>query len=111
MSALVGSASRVALLLLASPACMASSLRGRVTDCRDSTPLDGADVQLTAQAGGTVWPAQHTGGDGAYAFQVDDKGGVPVTLIAVKPGYQSAEKTYSSIPSAAQDVCLRPTKR
>lgn len=102
-----------ALLLLSCAACTASTLRGRVTDCRDSSPLEGADVQLTTEAPGMAWPAQQTGSDGAYAFQVESKGvGVtPMTLIAVKSGYQSAEKPFATIPGAALDVCLRPTKR
>ena len=90
---------------------MASYLRGRVTDCRDSAPLDGADVQLTAKAAGAAWSAQQTASDGAYAFKMDDKSVVPVTLVVAKDGYRSTEKTYGSIPSGAQEVCLRPTKR
>ena len=97
--------------MLACPACVASQLRGRVTDCRDSTPLEGADVQLTARAAGAAWTAQQTGSDGAYTFKVDDKSVMPVTLVAVKAGYRSAEKTYDSIPNESQEVCLRPTKR
>jgi hypothetical protein len=101
----------VLLLVFACPACMASYLRGRVTDCRDSAALDGADVQLTAKAAGAAWTAQETGNDGAYAFKVEDKSFVPVTLVVAKAGYRSAEKAYDSIPSGTQEVCLRPTKR
>jgi hypothetical protein len=100
-----------ALLAVASAACVSSTLRGRVTDCRDSSPLEGADVQLTTQAQGVEWIAQQTGSDGAYAFKVDDKSVMPITLTAVKGGYQSVQKTYDSMPNAGQDVCLRPTKR
>jgi hypothetical protein len=98
-------------LLLAWTACVPSYIRGRVTDCRDSSPLEGADVQLTAQAAGAQWPAQRTEGDGAYSFKVDDKGLMPVTLTAVKSGYQTAQKNYDSFSSSPQEVCMRPTKR
>ena len=99
------------LLVLACSACVSSSLRGRVTDCRDSAPLEGADVQLTTQAPGVAWNAQQTGSDGAYTFNVEDRGALPVTLTAVKRGYQTVQKTYSATPSNMQDVCMRPTKR
>ena len=99
------------LLLLGWTACVPSYIRGRVTDCRDSSPLEGADVQLTAQAAGAQWPAQRTEADGAYSFKVGDRGLMPVTLTAVKSGYQSVQKTYDSVASSPQGVCMRPTKR
>ena len=99
------------LPVLACAACTASYLRGRVTDCRDSSALEGADVQLTTQAPGVTWPAQQTGSDGVYAFQVGNKDVAPVSLVAVKAGYQSTEKTFASVTGGTQDVCLRPTRR
>jgi len=98
---------------LACTQCAASYLRGRVTDCRDSSPLEGADVQLVSSgAPGTQWSPEETGSDGAYAFQVAGaKSVVPVTLTAVKKGYRSVQKTYDVVPAGAGDVCLQPTMR
>lgn len=40
-----------------------------------------------------------------------DSAVTPIKLVAVKSGYQSAEKTFATIPGETPDVCLRPTKR
>jgi hypothetical protein len=97
---------------LACTQCAASYVRGRVTDCRDSSPLEGADVQLASGASGAQWSPEETGSDGAYAFQVAGaRSVVPVTLTAVKKGYQSVQKTYDAVPAGAEDVCLQPTIR
>ena len=34
-----------------------------------------------------------------------------LTLTAVKSGYRSSQKTYPSLPGAAQEVCVAPTLR
>lgn len=87
-------------------------VRGRVTDCRDSAPLDGADVQLSSSTPGAEWNAEQTGQDGAYAFDVGHgKDTLPVTLTAGKKGYRSTQKVLSSVPSGALEVCLQPTLR
>jgi hypothetical protein len=92
--------------------CAATQVRGRVTDCRDSTPLDGADVQLTTHASGSAWEPEQTGSDGAYAFEVGHNQDVlPVTLTAAKHGFRTTQKVFPSMPSGASDVCLQPTMR
>jgi hypothetical protein len=87
-------------------------VRGRVTDCRDSAPLDGADVQLSSGTPGAEWNAEQTAQDGAYAFDVGRvKDTLPVTLTVGKKGYRSTEKILSSVPSGGLEVCLQPTVR
>jgi hypothetical protein len=92
--------------------CAASYVRGRVTDCRDSSPLEGVEVQLTSHAPGVAWGAEETSNDGAYTFQVERaRDVVPVTLTVAKHGYQSTQKVYGSLPSGVDDVCMQPTMR
>jgi hypothetical protein len=92
--------------------CAASYVRGRVTDCRDSSPLEGVEVQLTSRTSGVSWTALQTGGDGAYTFQVDKAHDVlPVTLTVAKQGYRATQKVYTSVPPGAEDVCMQPTMR
>src|SRR5579862_1807750 len=92
--------------------CASSMVRGRVTDCRDSAPLDGADVQLSSGTPGAEWNAEQTAQDGAYAFDVGRaKDTLPVTLTVGKKGYRSTEKVLSSVPSGGLEVCLQPTVR
>jgi hypothetical protein len=92
--------------------CASTQIRGRVTDCRGTTPLEGADVQLTTHVPGAEWQPEQTGSDGSYAFEVGhDQGVLPVTLTAGKKGYRSTEKVFSSVPAGASDVCLQPTAR
>jgi hypothetical protein len=86
-------------------------VRGRITDCRGSAPLEGADVQLTSQIPDVAWDALKTGPDGAYAFQVRHAPtSMPLTLTAAKHGYQTVQKRYSAVPDA-EDVCMQPTIR
>lgn len=92
--------------------CASSMVRGRVTDCRDSSPLDGADVQLSSSTPGAEWSAEQTGQDGAYAFDVGhSKDTLPVTLTVGKRGYRSSQKVLPSVPSGVLEVCLQPTVR
>jgi hypothetical protein len=92
--------------------CAASYVRGRVTDCRDSSPLAGVEVQLTSRTSGVAWTAEETGGDGAYTFQIEKAHDVlPVTLTVAKQGYQSTQKVFTSVPSGGEDVCMQPTIR
>jgi hypothetical protein len=73
--------------------------------------VEGADVQLTSKAPDIAWEAEKTGSDGAYSFQIDDpKLALPVTLTAVKHGYQSTQKSYSAMPGP-EDVCMQPMLR
>jgi hypothetical protein len=92
--------------------CGATQIHGQITNCRGTTPLEGADVQLTTRAPGAEWQPEQTGSDGSYAFDVGhDTSVLPVTLTAAKKGYQSAEKVLSAVPAGATDVCLQPTIR
>lgn len=97
------------LLTLVSASCVGTYVRGRVTDCRDATPIDGADVQLTTKAPGAGWESEQTGGDGAFVFKVEDRSAMPVILTAAKRGYQTAQKMYST--GSEEGVCMRPTSR
>jgi hypothetical protein len=100
-----------AAALGATTGCVKQQVRGRITDCRVSSPVDGADVQLTSKAPDISWEAVHTGGDGAYSFQVDDPPrALPVTLTAAKHGYQTTQKSYSAMPGP-EDVCMQPILR
>jgi hypothetical protein len=95
----------------ATSGCVKRSVAGRITDCRGSSPLEGADVQLTSHAPDVAWEATQTGSDGTYSFQVDDPvKALPVTLTAAKRGFQTVQKTYSDIPGP-QDLCMQPTIR
>jgi len=95
----------------ASTGCVKQQVRGRITDCRLSSPVEGADVQLTSKAPDIVWESVQTGSDGAYSFQVDDpRQALPVTLTAEKHGYQTTQKSYSAMPGP-QDVCMQPILR
>lgn len=92
--------------------CASSYVRGHVSSCRGASPLEGAEVQLTSDAPGVEWGAEETGSDGAYAFDVGHaKDILPVKLTVAKKGYQTTQKTYSSVPGGAEDVCLQPTIR
>lgn len=102
---------RLVVMTLVCTQCVSSYVGGRVTDCRDSSALEGADVQLTTQAADVAWTAQQTGSDGVYAFKVDSKQVLPVTLTAAKKGYRTTQKTYSSVPDGPQDLCMQPTMR
>jgi|SRR5580658_872413 hypothetical protein len=96
---------------LAAVGCAGSFVRGRITDCRDSTPLQGADVQLVSQSPNAAWNATQTGSDGEYGFRIDAATKVtPVTLTAAKHGYGTVQRTYATVP-VAEDVCLQPTIR
>ena len=101
------------LMLLALAACVKTNqLRGRVVDCATSSPVDGADVQLMSKATGTSWDAIQTAGGGEFAFDLQAPASqVPLTLTAVKKGYQSAQKTFTSVPSGTEIVCIAPTLR
>jgi len=105
---------RVFFALGISPAasgCAGSFVRGRITDCRDSAPLAGADVQLTSRSPDAAWSAAQTGSDGAYGFQIEEATRVmPVTLTATKHGYGTVQRKYSAVP-VSEDVCLQPTIR
>ena len=100
------------VLVVAATGCARSAyVRGRITDCRGSAPLEDADVQLASQAPDIGWDALKTGADGAFAFKVDSATkAMPVTLTAAKHGYQTVQKKYSAIPEA-NDVCMQPTLR
>jgi hypothetical protein len=102
-----------AVLMAACAACATQHyVRGRVVDCQTSSPVEGADVQLTAQARDVPWPAEQTGTDGTFEFSATNtKGVMPLTLTVAKKGYQSAQKVYSVLPSKDEDVCIRPTLR
>jgi hypothetical protein len=92
--------------------CAASYVRGRVTDCRDSSPLEGVEVQLMSRGSIVSWGAEQTAKDGAYEFQVEHARDVlPVTLTMTRPGYQATQKIYASVPSSGEDVCMQPTVR
>jgi Carboxypeptidase regulatory-like domain len=100
-----------ALAVAATTGCVKQQIRGRITDCRLSSPVEGADVQLTSRAPDIAWEAVQTGSDGAYSFQVDDpQRALPVTLTAARHGYQSTQKSYSAMPGSA-DVCMQPFLR
>jgi hypothetical protein len=104
-------AAMAAALAAATTGCVKPQVRGRITDCRLSSPVEGADVQLTSKAPDIAWEAEKTGSDGAYSFEVTDpKLALPVTLTAVKHGYQSAQKSYSAMPGP-EDVCMQPMLR
>jgi hypothetical protein len=100
------------LILLAAAACAKTTqLHGRVVDCATSSPVDGADVELTSKATGTSWEAIQTTSGGQFAFDVQQPASVvPLTLTAVKKGYQSAQKTIPDV-SGTQEVCIAPTLR
>jgi hypothetical protein len=105
----------LAAVLVAAPtaasACVKRSVSGHITDCRGTSPLEGADVQLTSRSPDVSWEASQTGSDGAYSFQVDDPvKAMPVTLTAAKRGFQTVQKTYSEMPGP-QDICMQPTTR
>jgi hypothetical protein len=105
---------RVALVgaILVAGCMNTSRLHGRVVDCQTKSPVEGADVQLTSPASGASWNAVQTAGDGTFDFDVpEDAKGSALSLTAVKHGYQSAQKTYPSLPGSAQDVCVAPTLR
>src|SRR5262249_33309465 len=97
---------------MAGSGCARSAyVRGRITDCRGSAPVEDADVQLASPVPDVGWDALKTGPDGAFAFKVPDPSKtLPVTLTAAKHGYQSVQKRYSAIPDA-EDVCMQPTIR
>jgi hypothetical protein len=101
------------LALLAAISCAKSSqLHGRVVDCATRSPVEGADVQLTSNATGASSEATQTASGGEFAFDLQAPSGVaPLTLTAVKTGYQSAQKTYSTVPHGTQEVCVAPTLR
>jgi hypothetical protein len=101
-----------AALAAATSGCMKQQIGGRITDCRLSSPVEGADVQLTSKGTpGVAWDAVQTGSDGAYSFPVEDpKQAFPVTLTAAKHGYQTTQKSYSAMP-APEDVCMQPILR
>jgi hypothetical protein len=100
-----------AALAASTTGCVKQQVRGRITDCRLSSPVEGADVQLTSKAPDIAWEAFQTGSDGAYSFPVDDpKLALPVTLTAAKHGYQTTQKSYSSMPGP-EDVCMQPILR
>jgi hypothetical protein len=102
----------VVVACLACAHCAASYVRGRVTDCRDSSPLEGVEVQLTSRSSGVSWSAEETAKDGAYEFQIEHAHDVlPVTLTTARRGYQSTQKVYASVPSSGEDVCMQPTTR
>ena len=104
-------AAMVAALAAATTGCVKPQIRGRITDCRSSSPVEGADVQLTSKAPDFAWEAVQTGGDGAYSFEVGDpQRALPVTLTAAKHGYQSTQKSYSAMPGP-EDVCMQPFLR
>jgi hypothetical protein len=108
---LVVFAAAVAALAAATTGCVKAQVRGRITDCRGSSPVEGADVQLTSKAPDIAWEAVQTGSDGAYSFPVDDpRRALPVTLTAAKHGYQTTQKSYSAMPGP-EDVCMQPTVR
>jgi hypothetical protein len=91
--------------------CVKRSVSGHITDCRGSSAVEGADVQLTSRTPDVGWDALQTGSDGAYSFQVDDPTrAMPLTLTAAKRGFQTVQKTYSEIPGP-QDICMQPTIR
>jgi hypothetical protein len=108
---LVVFAAGATVLAAATTGCVKPQIRGRITDCRVSSPVEGADVQLTSKAPDVAWEAVQTGGDGAYSFPVDDpRLALPVTLTAAKHGYQTTQKSYSAMPGP-QDVCMQPILR
>jgi hypothetical protein len=89
-----------------------SRLHGRIVDCQTQSPVEGADVQLTSPASGASWNAVQTASDGSFDFDVPREAkGAALTLTAVRSGYRSAQKTYPSLPPAAQEVCVAPTLR
>jgi hypothetical protein len=91
--------------------CATTSIRGRLTDCRDSTPLAGADVQLATDAPNMGWDAIKTAADGSYEFKFGDATQLmPVTLTASKNGFGTIQKRYSAVPPAG-DICMQPTQR
>lgn len=94
-------------------ACANSSrLHGRVVDCQTQSPVESADVQLKSASTGTTWDAVQTASDGSFAFDVPKEAkNAALSLTAVKSGYRSTERTYPSLPGAAQDVCVAPTLR
>jgi hypothetical protein len=95
----------------AASGCLKRSVSGHITDCRGTSPLEGADVQLTSRSPDVSWEAAQTASDGAYSFQVDDPPkALPVTLTAAKRGFQTVQKTYSEVPGP-QDICMQPTTR
>ncbi len=102
----------LALAGAAAAGCAKSAyVRGRITDCRGSAPVEDADVQLASPAPDLGWDALKTGPDGAFAFKVPDPTkAMPLTLTAAKHGYQSVQKKYSAMPDA-EDVCMQPTIR
>jgi hypothetical protein len=100
----------VGLSLLA--ACATTGMRGRIVDCQTHSPVEGADVQLSSPSTGTSWEAVQTATDGTFAFDVTGPAKTaPLTVTAVKHGYQSAQKSFPSVPGAAPDVCMAPTLR
>jgi hypothetical protein len=101
------------MVLVATASCAKTAqLHGRVVDCATSSPVDGADVQLTSKATGASWEAIQTTGDGQFAFDVQDPRGVgPLTLTAVKSGYRNGQKTFPTMPSGTEEVCIAPTLR
>jgi hypothetical protein len=101
----------VAALAAATTGCVKQQFRGRITDCRLSSPVEGVDVQLTSKAPDIAWEAVQTGSDGAYSFPIDDpRQALPVTLTAAKHGYQTTQKSYSVMPGS-EDVCMQPILR
>jgi len=98
-------------LAAAATGCVKQQIRGRITDCHLSSPVEGADVQLTSKAPDIAWESVQTGSDGAYSFQINDpRRALPVTLTAEKHGYQTTQKSYSAMP-APEDVCMQPILR
>jgi hypothetical protein len=102
----------VLLGLSLSSACATTGMRGRIVDCQTQSPVEGADVQLASRSTGTSWEAVQTAADGTYAFDVTGPAKTaPLTVTAVKHGYQSAQKTFPSVPATTPDVCIAPTLR
>jgi hypothetical protein len=101
------------VLFAGAAACVkAQTLHGRIVDCQTQSPVEGADVQLSSQAEGASWNLASTGSDGAFAFEVRNPAAMtPLSLMAVKKGYRSAQKTFDTLPGDAQDVCMPPTLR
>jgi hypothetical protein len=100
------------VIALAWTGCVKPAVHGRITDCRGTSPIEGVDVQLTSQTPDVAWDAVQTGSDGAYAFAVGDAArAMPVTLTAAKRGFQTVQRTYSSMPSGDDAICMQPTTR
>jgi hypothetical protein len=105
--------SLVALAASVACACATTSgMRGRIVDCQTQSPVEGADVQLASPSTGTSWEAVQTAGDGSFTFDVPQAArNAPLTVTAVKSGYQSAQKTFPAVPGSPPDVCVAPTLR